>query len=549
MKKRQMITILVLLFLISLSKQVFAYEHTYVRIGLNTPIKSKNTVKLTGDGFEIGIWEKGPSKLFDISDEILFANLDSYYTKIDNDYIKTDGETDTITHGLFHLKTNKSYYSYDEALAEVEELRGLGIEAFVYYNQGYFEIWIGQFTSEDIALDEASQYQDEVEIIQADDNKISFTNERNEIILMFDKDQNIYLTSLNSNLKLVSVEDSRYRDYIMISRDKDQIIIINNVLLPHYLYGVVPCEMNYSWPLEALKAQAIVAKNYILTNLNKHGHEGYDLCDKQHCQVYGGYDSENIITNRAVDETIDKILVYNDKLITPYYHASSGGYIESSENVWSGNYPYLKSAEDYYSVGNPYDYWEYVVGKDEINRLLIEKNIDVGSLLDMQIVSRAESGRVMDLMIIGTKGTEIISKENIRNLFGTTKLKSRLFDIEYNGKGYNSAEEKVYVYDLEKDDIVKKSIDGANILTSNGIEVIDLKELEEEIIITDGYNSYELVGSINTDYTDKTDMFIFKGSGFGHGVGMSQWGAKVMAELGYDYSEILQYYYNGTEIK
>lgn len=536
-----------------LSGYAYAFEDDYVMIGLKSPIKSNYSVNLSSEGFQVGVWEDGFYTLFNINERKLTARVDGYYIDSFGSYVRTN-EIYAATHGPFHIKTNKIFQSYDEALYEVENLRSLKINAFIYYSQGSFEIWIGQFISESIAIQEAVNYIDYLNgqstIVVDNKNRILLVNENDEIVLMFDNNQNINLSSLHTKTEgLIKVEDISYRDFITFSRKENELIVINNVKIQHYLYGVVPKEMPSSWPLEALKAQVIAAKNYTLLNINKHSSEGYGLCDTQHCQVYGGYNSENIMTNRAVDETAGRILTYNDKIVNTFYHSSSGGYTEDSENVWSDTVPYLRSVVDDFSIGSPYDSWQFVISKEEIRKKLIESSIDVGDITEIQVLSTSQNGRVQELMIKGTMRTEILKKEKTRQVFGTSSVKSTLFEVRLHGENGNFSIQDIYIYSINNGDIVKQSINKAAVLSSEGLSVLDSTSLSRGVKITDGSNTYEISNNMENNAIDNVGKYVFSGKGWGHGVGMSQWGAKKMAELGYNYIQILEHYYTGAKVE
>ena len=118
--------------------------------------------------------------------------------------------------------------------------------------------------------------------------------------------------------------------------------MVNSLPLQHYLYGVVPREVNPGWHMEVLKAQAVAARNFAVVNLNKHGAYGFDVCSGTDCQVYGGLDSESPSTNAAVDETCGQMIYYQGKPITAFYHASSGGYTENLRTCGASHCPILK---------------------------------------------------------------------------------------------------------------------------------------------------------------------------------------------------------------
>jgi len=127
----------------------------------------------------------------------------------------------------------------------------------------------------------------------------------------------------------LQVNDKPYRGDLIISSSVGGIQVVNELGLEDYLLGVVPQEMSPSWPLEALKAQAVAARTFTLKNMNKHHVDGFDLCDTSHCQVYGGVAAEHEATSIAVGDTAGLVLKYDGDLIDAYYHASSGGRTET----------------------------------------------------------------------------------------------------------------------------------------------------------------------------------------------------------------------------
>ena len=138
-----------------------------------------------------------------------------------------------------------------------------------------------------------------------------------------------------------------YRGYFRIVNLNGELILINEIPLEDYLRGVVPSEMPSGWAEEALKAQAIAARSYALANLGKHGSRGYDLKDNTEDQAYGGASSEKPSTNRAVYETTGIVVTYDQKIISAYYHASSGGQTVNTSDVWYKDLPYIKSVPGY----------------------------------------------------------------------------------------------------------------------------------------------------------------------------------------------------------
>ena len=259
--------------------------------------------------------------------------------------------------------------------------------------------------------------------------------------------------------------------------NNSDLTVINLLPMEKYLYGVVPREMPHSWPEEALKAQAVAARGFTVASLNKYIEFGFNLCSTVHSQVYGGYDVEQRSTNRAVDQTKGQIITYNGHLAIPYYHSTSGGRTESSENIWTNAVPYIRGVSDKYSLNSPHSEWEVALSKEEIESLLMKNQYHIGELENLYVAEISENGRVLSFMIEGTNGKRELIKQESRTLLG---LRSSWFEVEY---------------------------DAGN------------------------------------------ETYFFNGKGYGHGIGMSQYGAKGMADEGYHYTDILKHYYTGVRIQ
>lgn len=139
---------------------------------------------------------------------------------------------------------------------------------------------------------------------------------------------------------LVYVKRKWYKGNLSVSRKRKGLTVINEIDVENYIKGVVPAEMPPSWNIEAHKAQAIAARSYALANQGKQFKHGYDLKDSDEDQVYHGVSGETKRTNDAVDATRGQVLVHKDKIISAYYHASSGGYTRSAKDVWKMDLPY-----------------------------------------------------------------------------------------------------------------------------------------------------------------------------------------------------------------
>jgi stage II sporulation protein D len=268
-----------------------------------------------------------------------------------------------------------------------------------------------------------------------------------------------------------------YRGVVEVRRTDRGLVVVNELDLESYLYGVIRLEVDPAWPPEALKAQAVAARTLALASLGRFRREGYDVRDTTEVQLYGGATSEDPRTNAAVDATRGILLVHDGKPIHAVYHADSGGQTEASEHVWGVAYPYLRSVEDPYVAQSPYQRWTVVVPLAHLEDRLRAAGFSVQGVSGVEVVRTSESGRAIVLRILSASGPLEIPGHRLRMLLGPNVLLSTRFTLRVEGQNA-----------------------------------------------------------------------VFEGSGWGHGVGLSQWGARGMALSGASFDRILRYYYRGVEV-
>ncbi|MCL2421979.1 MAG: SpoIID/LytB domain-containing protein, partial [Defluviitaleaceae bacterium] len=319
------------------------------------------------------------------------------------------------------------------------------------------------------------------------------------------------------------------------------ITAVNILGLEEYLFSVVPSEMPATWHQEALRAQAVAARTYALRILN-HGspHTGFDLCDRVCCQVYRGTEREHENSTQAVLATMGLAAYFNGQLIDAVYFASSGGMTENSENVWQEARPYLRSVSD------PHEFepvtWTRTFTLTEITNLLSHNNRFIGNATGMAIGGTHPSGRVESLVIHGTNGQAVLTREEIRTFFSSSaegSLMSRHFTL--GGSQVSAAAADVVVSD---------GVQQIN-LSAIGLHGINAQGAISTMVTfnaTDGLSTV-IYGPANPQLMATTgDTIVITGRGFGHGVGMSQRGAEGMARNGYGFREILTHFYTGIVI-
>ncbi|MGH2330377.1 SpoIID/LytB domain-containing protein [Thermoanaerobacter mathranii] len=427
-----------------------------------------------------------------------------------------------------------SYDDFEMANSEYAKIVNRITNVLIGFD-GKYHIYIGPYlTLADLqsAYEILSKNYTNISKVLPDKNILIRNGAKN--LFLFNMNADLYVSKLNPEGIPMAIESKRYRGMFEFRRQQDSdMTAINVVPLEEYLYGVVPGEMPAWWNIEALKAQAVAARTYAAKNVGRYGKYGFDLTNDTNTQVYKGYDGEAPSTNEAVDETKGVVAVYQGKLIDALYHSHSGGYTEDNINYFSADVPYLKGVEDKYVFGyNSYhDSWMVTYTKDQIKNLLLNKGQDIGDIVDVKVTEKSWTGRAIAVTIYGTKGTFTLRKGDIRSFFG---LKSTMIDI----KGDGSSEFEVYAISSYSDS-QKISLKEINIQNNKGIT-----KVSKDTFYAVGAN-----GIKELKKTDKpSEVYTIKGSGYGHGVGLSQYGARGLADQGYNYISILKYYYKGIEV-
>lgn len=443
-----------------------------------------------------------------------------------------------------YLITDQSYNSYGEADSQVNILREQGYNANVgTAAKGIWKVYVGYANSYEASniLKELNGFNN-LSFHTAEDNGLRtmmISSSGYPLIMENTYQHPQFMTKdLTYGAPVLDLGIRKYRGRMEIGRYKESgITAVNVVELDYYLYGVLPSEMIPSWPIEALKAQAVAARNYAVYYsevVNKYSSEPYDLCDTVNSQVYKGYDVENDNTNKAVNETSYKLIYFGDKIIPSYFFSTSGGHTENSENVWSGTVPYLKGVPDLYEIQPEKQPWLTELTSSDIKEKLAKYDINIGEVVDVIPLNYTDAKRVTELKIIGTTGEHSIKKETIRTWLG---LKSRKFTL-------------VKENDIPRQQYTVESAFNKYTISINDVYVMDatnnVKQFtpNEQFIVLSNYN----IDNIPV-LDGKKDTYIFVGEGWGHGVGMSQSGAKGMALHGFTFDQILEYYYTGTEVR
>ena len=321
--------------------------------------------------------------------------------------------------------------------------------------------------------------------------------------------------------------------------------VINVVNIDDYVKGVLPYEMSPSWPLEALKAQAVCARTYALLQTKHYKSYQFDVCNTTDCQVYYGTNKASSLSNQAVDETQGMVATYGGAYAELYYYSSNGGASENSENVWTKALPYLVGKIDPYENAADIPGYSYTVSYtyDQLTKMLQNKGYSIGQVCSVAITRTTAVGNVQEITFTDTAGKTVkVTGETCRTIFYTTlfgetkSVKSMRFTI--NGGGSSNG------YYLGNGGSVQ-DLQGLYTITGSGT-VGQITDGQLYVACASGTGPLASSGGGTT--ADPNGITI-TGTGSGHNVGMSQYGAKAMAELGFSYTDILSFYFTGITLE
>lgn len=215
---------------------------------------------------------------------------------------------------------------------------------------------------------------------------------------------------------------------------KKNLYAINVLPLEAYLAGIINSEISSKWPIESIKAQAVVSRTYAFRKKIKNREKPYDLNTTVLDQVYKGITNIDRASIEAVKETYGEVVVYNHRLIEAFFFAHSGGKTEDGSYFSGVDVPYLRAVDDsIYVKDKPRSNWSYKIKINKFFAKLRAKNWIKGELETIKIKKRSKSNRVLRLAFISQK-TVTVSGENLRQLLGYNKLFSTNFKIKLNGK-------------------------------------------------------------------------------------------------------------------
>lgn len=553
MKKVLSIMLLVCLLLCALPQTADARRSNYdpiLKIGLaydRDALGAANLQNLSDDdtGYAFGYYDEDREfvSTYEIDDEnriTILKNTNMWLS--DTTYSDTELAYFDDVIGAYCLQIDE-YFDLEDALDVIDDIRDEDYDAYLCYTPGGFRVRVGKYTSGEEANSDLEYVESDIgwPLERRVPNETCYTvvvTGTTDILYQFDM-LGEYPLGILPNSEQTWFKGYKYYGGFEYNRiSGNNISVINVIGLTDYIKGVIPYEVNTSWPVEALKAQALCAKCYTVNNIDKHKSKGFDLCNNTDCQMYQGTNRATPTSDEAVEAIEGLFVLYDGEICTTYYHASSGGYTEDAGNIWGKDVPYLKAVEDtYLESTRPFT---VTLDLEQITWILQTKGLIENGVEDLYVSKYSDVGNVLALTVELDNGTtKTFTGDRARTALNSATLGVTIGSHRYTING-GSTEDTVNINGtaVELNDLYvlgdsskAKRIDmedGVVALTANGIEEVTITE-PAKVEREDG-------------------IYVITGTGSGHNIGLSQEGAHSMAKAGFTFEEIVEFYFTDAEV-
>ncbi len=549
----------------------------------------------------LGRAERFYEEIFTIDYPEITVVCDDNLSKTAYTYSVYNGTSACVVGG-HHIETVESYATLEEARAALEFVEnallaeGSAMHPFIAYIRGSYKVRISDYSTEERIREKLLEIPllcEQMEFTVTAPSKTGVSILRggaNTILFEFDDGgaRKLGLTAMprDGEKQYLRTPEKRLYDGVFVYeryvKDKTDGVAITNLLpLEDYIAGVVPYEISPRWPAESLRAFAIAVRGYTVKNRNRHfSSNGFDICNTTHCQVYRGIADANDAVFNAVKSTEGLVLCYGNTIVPTYYSSSTGGYTASAKDTWgSGDYPYLAARytpwERYSEHGK--GLWVTKVSGTELAQYLRSRGytkLAGESIVDIKINGFSGDGPyVYSITFTDSSGNSVTVTrcDKVRGAL-TRYLNSGNFIVGRGSLTYSYDE--VVSIDMSGNISVTTGGyaplgEGRAVLSASGLSMIEDEKLyvrtgstllfaTGDIFVANGESCYyydmESAPGVILRRITKTEVadentFIFAGKGWGHGVGLSQYGVYDLAVAGASAEQILKLYFPDLEIK
>ena len=536
MKKSLLHVLFVVIFFTFCTISASAVVNDTVKVGLkygSGALSAANLENAEGAGYALGYFEE-----------------DRSFTELG--FLDETTITMNAVSGEYHVQLDRSFSSFEEAADAAGEYGG-----YPAYINGEFVVRVGIYASRSEAL--SAGLSGQIVLPSTTAVRITRTNSA-KTLFEFDESGLLSLGVLpNGGDGVTWFKGYRYRGGFEYRRASGgNLNVINVVDLEDYVKGVVPYEMSGNWPDAALEAQAVCVRTFACDTVKHQSTYGFDVCNTTDCQVYYGMGSSanppTEASNRAVDATAGECLYYEDKLIQAVYCSSDGGATESAVNVWGGNYGYLIGKEDPFesSISIPNYTWSVTYTADELTYILQNKDYKIGTVKNVYVSEFTEQGNVAKVTFTDTAGKTVTVKgDTCRTVFYSSTYGKSVRSLRFTVNGAGAPAGGIGSsggYYVNGSGSQLDSLGGVCVISGSGT-VGTLKGAGASAITASGTQTLSGGTSAQPAAAAPDDgTFTITGSGYGHNVGLSQYGAYAMAMQGYSCDDILNFYYTNVSI-
>ena len=562
MKKYLITMLFVVTFFLCGAAGASAAEKDTIKVGLkygSGALYSANLLNEEGEGYEFGWFDSDREFQYLGSTRETAISM----TAAGNIAVGSDGAYSAGTSGSkgvigkYHVQLDDVFDDYEEAEDTASEYDG-GYPAYI---AGNFVVRIGCWTSEDDAEDALDELDVSGEVVSGSSTGVVVTvTKTTEVLFEFDCQGAESLGVLpDGRMDAVTwFKGYKYNGGFQYDRvTGGNINVINVVDLEDYVKGVLPHEMGGSWPEEALKAQAVCARTFACRNTKHLSLYGFDVCNTTDCQVYNGRSGAADATDRAAEATAGECLYADGQLIEALYFSSDGGATEDSENVFGGVTTYLVGKEDPYESTISIPDYSYTVTftPSELTAILQNSGYSIGTIADAYVSEFTQMGNVGKVTVVDTSGKTLTVKgEKARYAFCSTSYNKNVRSMRFTINGQDSgavtpggSTGNASGYTINGSGTLLSSLEGVSVISGGGT-VNSYSGGTPYVVTSGGTRALPLTGS-SVQNASKSDTIVVTGTGNGHNVGMSQYGANAMAKQGYDYEGILHFYYTDVTIR
>ena len=561
MKTKHQKTTILFVVLIALCLSLFCAEPvrgaedpvSKVRVGLywgSSALEAANLQNAVGSGFQFGYFDENRNFVsVGSTEKTAITMLKDWNMYLSGGKYSSESSSGAQVVGCYHIRLSEAYSDFSSAKTAAEAYA----DGFPVYHDGQWHVCVGSYTGQSAAAsDMQARGLDGVSMTCSDRCVTVVETGTVHILFQFDcgEKRSLAVMPVASEGEKATTWFKGYRYYggFQYQRiDGENMNVVNFVTMDDYIKGVIPYEMNAEWPLEALKAQAVAARTYTAAHLNHHSSSGFDLCCEVDCQTYRGVNASDINSDRAVDETSGIYMTYEGQYVNAFYFSSDGGATEDCENVFNEPLPYLRGKLDPYesNLDTGHDSWSFIYTADEITAILRLKKYNCGQIVSVT-PSYTSMGNIYSLKFTDINGVNwVFSKDRAGSILYSQTYRKYTYSQRFTVTDADSPTDEGSYYVAGGEEV--SLIPDAMYIVSGDGTVTPVNGAGSAVLLTaDGTETVSLHGYSGGTIT--ASRYLVRGSGWGHNVGMSQYGARAMAELGYSYREILSFYYDGVEI-